>query len=247
MVKSAIVGCVIPNASASPLEKGNAPAYHLHGHKLFLAKAQALPVQSIALKIYLRFVMVKSVPRSGKQPPIAKPIPTPAAKIKPQGNSIDCQLRNFRLTKLAFWTDNKAIVTTQAATIAEISKLVNALIFPMMLRTKSRKEVANIISRRIDRLLNKTSNKLLLRGLGLTSIPEPVKHLSSLPNFQSLNLQDNRIDELPDWIGEFTNLRSLNLRNNNLSQLPESIWQCTKLQMLDLSNNLIFNLSESIG
>jgi Leucine-rich repeat (LRR) protein len=134
----------------------------------------------------------------------------------------------------------------QVAVIVESSKLVSTLIFPMMLRTKSRKEIENIISRRIERVLNKTSNKLLLRGLGLKSIPESVKQLSSLSNFRSLNLQDNQIDDLPDWIGEFTSLYSLNLRNNRCSILPTTIWQLTKLQMLDLSDNLIFDISDSL-
>jgi Leucine-rich repeat (LRR) protein len=147
---------------------------------------------------------------------------------------------------LAFWTDNKAISAIQVAAIVEIIKFVIALVVPIMLRPKSSKEVANIISRRIDRVLNKTSNKLLLRDLGLTSLPESLQHLSSLQNFQFLNLQDNQIDDLPDWIGEFTNLRSLNIANNKCLMLPTTFWQLTKLQMLDLSDNLISELSESI-
>ena len=191
--------------------------------------------------------MVIPLPSNGKQPPSRKPSATPPANTSPQGRSIDSQIANLMLTKLAFWTDNKAIRTIQAAEIAEIIKLISALIFLIMLQTKSRKEVTNIISRRVDGVLNKTSNKLLLRDLGLTSIPEPVARLANSTNFQSLNLQDNQIDELPDWIGEFANLRSLNMRNNKFSILPITIWQLTKLQMLDLSDNLILELPESIG
>jgi hypothetical protein len=60
-------------------------------------------------------------------------------------------------------------MTIQIAAIVEIIKLVSVFMYPIRQRIKSRKELENIISRRIDRLLNKTSNKLLLRALGLTS------------------------------------------------------------------------------
>lgn len=51
-------------------------------------------------------------------------MPTDPARIKPQGNSIDLQTKNFRLTRVAFWTDNNAIAITHAAAIAEMMKLV---------------------------------------------------------------------------------------------------------------------------
>lgn len=51
-------------------------------------------------------------------------MPTDPARIKPQGNSIDLQTKNFRLTRVAFWTDNNAIAITHAAEIAEMMKLV---------------------------------------------------------------------------------------------------------------------------
>jgi len=50
---------------------------------------------------------------------------TDPARIKPQGNSIDLQTKNFRLTRVAFWTDNNAIAITHAAAIAEMMRLVN--------------------------------------------------------------------------------------------------------------------------
>jgi hypothetical protein len=53
-----------------------------------------------------------------------KPTPTIPAKTRPQGKSIDCQNKNFRLTRLAFWTDSRAINMIQTAAIAEIIRLV---------------------------------------------------------------------------------------------------------------------------
>ena len=62
--------------------------------------------------------------RSGKQPPIMKPRATAPAKTSPQGRSIDFQKTNLRLTKLAFWTDMRAIRAIQVAAIVEITKLI---------------------------------------------------------------------------------------------------------------------------
>lgn len=75
--------------------------------------------------VYRRLMVLKLLPRSDSQPPTRKPIPTAPARIKPQGNSIDLQTKNFRLTRVAFWTDNNAIAITHAAAIAEMIRLVN--------------------------------------------------------------------------------------------------------------------------
>lgn len=61
---------------------------------------------------------------NGKQPPIANPNPTPPANTKPQGRSIDLHVKNFRLTKLAFCTDNNAIAIIHTAEIVEMSILI---------------------------------------------------------------------------------------------------------------------------
>ncbi len=53
-----------------------------------------------------------------------KPRATAPAKTSPQGRSIDSQNTNRRLTKLAFWTDMRAMRAIQAAAIVEITKLV---------------------------------------------------------------------------------------------------------------------------
>jgi hypothetical protein len=59
-----------------------------------------------------------------------KPRATALARTNPHGRSIDFQNTNFMLTRLAFWTDNRAIRAIQAAAIVEIIKFVIALAFP---------------------------------------------------------------------------------------------------------------------
>jgi hypothetical protein len=75
------------------------------------------------LGVYRRLEVLKLLLSSDSQPPSKKPMPTAPARINPQGNSIDLQTKNFRLTRVAFWTDNNAIAITHAAAIAEIIKL----------------------------------------------------------------------------------------------------------------------------
>ena len=79
---------------------------------------------------YLRLAEVELLLSRGRQPPMMKPRATALARTNPHGRSIDVQNKNFRLTRLAFWTDNSAIRAIQAAAIVEIIKFVIALAFP---------------------------------------------------------------------------------------------------------------------
>ena len=62
-----------------------------------------------------------------------KPRATAAAKTSPHGRSIEFQKINFKLTKLAFWTDISAMRAIQNAAIVEITKLTitaTKVVFP---------------------------------------------------------------------------------------------------------------------
>lgn len=62
---------------------------------------------------------------SGRQPMI-NPIATALANTSPQGSSIDFHTKKLMLTKLAFWTDIRAIRTIQIAAMIEMIKFVIA-------------------------------------------------------------------------------------------------------------------------
>lgn len=66
-----------------------------------------------------------------------------------------------------------------------------------------------------------------------------------------LILTDNRIESLPDDIGELSQLKKLMLAGNRIQQLPKSFTQCQALQLLRLSANrlqcfpdVVFDLPE---
>ena len=67
---------------------------------------------------YLRLMVVELL-SNGKQPPMRNPSATLPANTSPQGISIDFHTTKLMLTKLAFWTDIRAMRTIQIAVIVE--------------------------------------------------------------------------------------------------------------------------------
>lgn len=69
-----------------------------------------------------------------------------------------------------------------------------------------------------------------------TTLPPPPPTLPSWidPNTEELDLSEQNLTELPDWIGNLTNLKSLYLQGNKLSSIPEEIGNLTSLEYLDI-------------
>ena len=65
-------------------------------------------------------------------------------------------------------------------------------------------------------------------------------------NLTSLYLNNNKLSQLPESIGNLVNLISLDLSNNTLTRLPESIGNLVNLTSLDLDNNKIYILPVKI-
>jgi len=68
-----------------------------------------------------------------------------------------------------------------------------------------------------------------------------------LKNLEELYLGGNKLESLPDNIGNLTNLKKLYLGYNQLKSLPDSIGNLTNLKYLNLSKNQLKDLPESIG
>lgn len=78
-----------------------------------------------------------------------------------------------------------------------------------------------------------------MRGCGLTELPESVASLTAL---RYVYLQDNELEELPDWLGGLTRLERLDVTGNRLYALPSSMASLTRLRHLVLSDNEFFSL-----
>lgn len=73
----------------------------------------------------------------------------------------------------------------------------------------------------------------------INSLPESI---GELRNLRKLMLENNRIGVLPEGIGNLKNLTDLDLRSNHLTALPEEIGSLHALRFLDLRNNQLTSL-----
>ena len=56
---------------------------------------------------------------------------------------------------------------------------------------------------------------------------------------QSLNLNNNRLEVLPEPLGDLPSLVKLDVSNNSIRFLPASMGGFRKIQRIDCSNNLL--------
>jgi internalin A len=96
--------------------------------------------------------------------------------------------------------------------------------------------------------------QLILFGLPICRIPEPIRELQSLidlrligvwpasipdwlfkiPELTSLALWSNNLSDLPDSIGAARHLKSLDLMHNKFKRIPAGVWELANLESLDL-------------
>jgi len=98
--------------------------------------------------------------------------------------------------------------------------------------------------RRIERCRKQKSKKLDLSCLYLGELS---KDFSDLKWLEELNLMNNDLKQLPDWIGNFPKLTMLDLCGNELTSLPDSIGKLSKLKRIDLGSNRLQTLPETFG
>jgi len=71
--------------------------------------------------------------------------------------------------------------------------------------------------------------------------------IGNLTNLTELDMQDQKLCQIPPEIGQLIKLKCLNLSRNKLKALPESIGNLTNLLYLNLAENAIEQLPQSIG
>lgn len=91
--------------------------------------------------------------------------------------------------------------------------------------------------------VNSPGAAFVLKRLGLKKVPESVR---SMRDVEILDLADNQIEELPNWIGELTSLRGLSLINNRLRTLPPEIGSLKNLDFLLLQGNRLESLPRTL-
>lgn len=103
---------------------------------------------------------------------------------------------------------------------------------------------SNNITRVPDSISKLSSIKSIsLSNNQITHIPSSIEKLP----LEGLWLHKNRLESLPDSIGNLKSLKGLRLFENKLKTIPESIGNLNSLIWLSLSDNKIQTLPESIG
>ena len=82
----------------------------------------------------------------------------------------------------------------------------------------------------------------------LTTFPQDIIESNQIlmPNLSSLFLSSNKIQNIPEELGNVNNLWWLKLDNNVITELPTSIGNLKQLEIINLSNNRISKLPLSI-
>jgi len=85
---------------------------------------------------------------------------------------------------------------------------------------------------------------LNLSFCNLETLPAPIMHLI---NLRELNLEENKLKSLPEWLGIFVKLEKLSCAVNKLTTLPESLKNLVTLKRLNLAHNQFDILPETFG
>ncbi|EGT40811.1 hypothetical protein CAEBREN_32433 [Caenorhabditis brenneri] len=88
------------------------------------------------------------------------------------------------------------------------------------------------------------SRVLQLKGTGLKKVPDEIEQLAEV--LRNLELSENKIRDIPSFIGNFAQLKQLHLSNNCLEFLPDEIGSMKKLEILNLAGNKLQVLPETI-
>ena len=119
-------------------------------------------------------------------------------------------------------------------------RTVNAPTAKRMMTKRFRNKVNNRVIKEAARyeITNLNATRLELPEEGLTRVPDFVFYMK---NLQSLNLGHNNITTLPPQIGQLKNLQELEMLNTRLTSLPPEIGQLKNLKMINLAEN--YNLT----
>ena len=97
-------------------------------------------------------------------------------------------------------------------------------------------KIANFKSSNLHKHLENAckTGTLVFQGKDLEVFPENLQKVSA--TLRNLDLSNNKLTTIPNWIVDFKSLKTLNLSGNLISYLPEDIGQLSKLENLIVSN-----------
>lgn len=101
---------------------------------------------------------------------------------------------------------------------------------------------AKILSRVTNYMIPEMKNlkEITIRNCKLAEIPTNLPH----ETLESINLPENFIKEIPEFIKNIRNLHNLNLELNKIEEIPSYLVECKNLTIMNLSRNLIYDIPE---
>lgn len=84
-----------------------------------------------------------------------------------------------------------------------------------------------------------------LKDAKLKEFPEDLVKLAA--QIRSLDLSDNRIKDIPNFLSRFSSLKHIILNNNLIIELPNEIGNLTKLETLSLSSNRLQSIPKDLS
>jgi hypothetical protein len=97
----------------------------------------------------------------------------------------------------------------------------------------------------VSQLKSGTLNNCTRIGLSeqLTELPEEL--LNCAEHIEILDISNNQLSELPDWLPQLSKLKIIFASNNLFSQLPDVLGRCPSLEMIGFKANQIKSLPEA--
>lgn len=125
-----------------------------------------------------------------------------------------------------------------------MSKIILIIILSVVTLTSGYVFLANKYPEKIN-IISVSGKKLDLSNQGLTKIPEYVFSQSGL---EEINVSNNNLTgSIQAEIRHLSNLKVLNASNNKMTGVPAEIGQLQELEILDLSNNSLTGLPNELG
>ena len=93
-------------------------------------------------------------------------------------------------------------------------------------------------------------NRLIKLNLSYLGPIAPAELSEEITNYftqvEKVNLARNGLAYLPDWVFQLTHLKSLNLEDNRIQSIPQMRFQSKKIEKLNLSNNYLKSIPDWI-
>ena len=72
----------------------------------------------------------------------------------------------------------------------------------------------------------------------------PIELLTLADSLEILDISNNHLSQLPDWLTQLTQLKIIFASNNQFKQLPEVLGRCPSLEMIGFKANKVVNIPE---